>query len=99
MCACCKVWLACGHIAAAVQRVPAGLDAEVLVKALIQRTVRGDLCYEVDTVLTGNPQAGHQAITERLAEAFLGPDENNQLRDELKNMRPAGREEVPAYNR
>jgi hypothetical protein len=87
-----------------IPRLPAVLQphADDAIKALIKKTIIGDLDEEYETFLNNAPnRAGvtHQAVVQHLRDAFLGPDEGATLRDDLKTLKQQAREQIPTYNR
>ena len=89
------------EIKASSKRLPSGCDEDAFMKKLIAKTSRGELFEESerymnkftrDLVSWGN-------LTNHIIEAFLGPDEQEALREELKRVKQCPREDIPAFNR
>jgi hypothetical protein len=94
-----REWMAA--IRSSYRRVPPGKDDNVYVKKLIVRTTTAELFREVDNFLERNGRAAvaWEAVLDHVLEAFLGPDEQEALKDEVRNLRQGAREAIPAYNR
>ena len=95
-----RVWTRA--IAAAVQRVPPHLNADMCIRKLVEATAREDLLDEYEVFMAQQANRGqvtHLAIRAHLLGAFLGPDEANVLKEEVKSMRQAARDDIPRYNR
>ena len=84
-------------------RVPAAVNANSYMLALIKKTASDDLLEEIeDYERTQAAQAaavGHAAMRVHIAASFLGPDEQNVLKEELKNLRQTAREDLQRYSR
>ena len=93
-----RVWIAA--IKAAKKRAPAA-SVEKHIISLILHTARGELYEEIDNCLNarGRDVCSSEEVLKHVLDSFLGPDEEETLRDELKRMKQAGREDIPAYNR
>lgn len=87
-------------IAAAAHRVPQGQNADDFVIGVMKATATDDLFDELEAHLrqAQNPVT-HVQLRDHLDAAFLGPDEANVLKDEVKNIRQGQREELPRFNR
>jgi hypothetical protein len=88
-------------IRSSCRRVPPGRHEDTYVKKLIVRTATSELFREVDNFLerNGRAVASWEAVLDHVLEAFLGPDEQEALKDEVRNLRQGAREAIPAYNR
>ena len=85
---------------AAEARVPDREDPNLYLKKLMTETSQSDLFEEIEAYLNenGRGQAQAPAVLQYILEAFLGPDEQEALRDEVKKIRQGSREIIPAYN-
>jgi hypothetical protein len=98
-----RKWLA--NIHAAIHRVPQGGDVERHILQLIEKTATEDLLDEIEAFSrhqqAANPpvQVTHAALRAHIQTAFLGPDEANVLKDELRSIKQTQREDVPRFNR
>ena len=95
-----REWLRCLHEAGT--SVPPGMGNDSAGKALIKATSRGHLYAEYLSFLNRqlNPAAVPVAqVLAHLSEAFLGPDEDAVLKEDVKGMRQGEREDLCAYNR
>ena len=92
-----------------INRIQVNADQAILnrerayMHALIEATARGEVYEEYEVCLNGHP-GGRDAtpvddIMQHLLDAFLGPDECEALKDEIKKTKQGGREEIPAFNR
>lgn len=82
-------------------RAPAN-GTQYYVRRLLTKTCRGDLFEEVERYLCSvgdRDLCTWEEILEHVLAAFLGPDESEALKDELKRVKQGPREEIPAYNR
>ena len=82
--------------------LPAGFDANWCIKRLMTLTARGDLQEELENFIAIQPNQAniaHQALTNHISHAFLGPDEAETLKSEVKCMKQGVREQIPAFNR
>ena len=88
-------------IRAAAKRVPDQSTVNSYMKKLISRTSCGDLFEEVEVALNKDDRdlAVWTEVIDHILDAFLGPDEQDTLRDELKKMKQGAREDIPAFNR
>ena len=88
-------------IRAAKPRVPHNENKSEYLKKLISRTARGDLFDETEVYLNKHDRvlATADEILQHILDSFLGPDEQDALRDDVKSIKQAPREEIPAYNR
>ncbi len=84
------------RIEASVARVPQGQDVNAYIRRLIVATATDDLLEEAETV---DAAQGHDVLRQHLADSFLGPDEANVLKENVKLIRQSQRENVPHYNR
>ena len=93
-----RTWIR--SVKAAQKRAPSD-SKDHCVKLLILKTSRGELFEEIDDFMNKNDRdlVDPDTILSHVLEAFLGPDEQDALRDELKKVRQAPREDIPAYNR
>ena len=67
---------------------------------LATKTSRGELREELERYKTANAQATQiEPLLEHLLVNFLGPDEGEALKEEVKKVRQGPSEEVPAYCR
>ena len=87
-----RVWIRA--IREANARAPAN-GTEYYVKRLITKTCRGCYLYPVGD----RDLCTWEEILEHVLAAFLGPDESEALKDELKRVKQGPWEEIPAYNR
>ena len=87
-------------IKCAYHRAPE-LDRDYYVKKLISKTSRGDLFEEIELFLnsTDRELATAADIVAHVLNSFLGPDEQDALRDEVKAIKQGQNEEIPAFNR
>jgi hypothetical protein len=90
----------------AVRIIPQNINDNLAVQGLINATARGDVEEEYQVMIAGQMALGiirgaigHQAILNHIQLAFLGSDEAEALKEELKTTKQSAREEVPAYNR
>ena len=88
-------------IKAAQPRVPDDEDDDSYLKKLIAKTSRGDLFDATENFLNkrGRAATTASALLKHILDSFLGPDEQETLKDEVKNIKQGPREEIPAYNR
>ena len=97
---CVREWLR--QIDAAEKRVPHGGVhsplAEEYIRTLMKRTATGELLEALEQQEDHDPEITQQQIRQQLGVVFLGPDEPNVLKDNVKTMRQ-GRDDVQAYNR
>ena len=91
------------NIFATINRVPQGQNAEDYVIELIKETATGDLLDEVEAFMqaeaTAMRAATVQSIRTHVNNTFLGPDEANQLKDKVRDIKQSAREDIPAFNR
>jgi hypothetical protein len=89
------------NIRAASKRVPEQEQSRNYMIKLICKTARGDLFEEIDSIMNkgDRDRIEWKKIVEDILEAFLGPDEQDALRDELKKIKQGAREEIPEFNR
>ena len=95
-----RVWIR--GINSAVARVPNGQNIDTYINQLMVRTAVEDLLEEVEGQLNqALPGAvvPHQQILQHVNGAFLGPDEANVLKEDVKALRQGQREDLPRYNR
>lgn len=95
-----RVWLRA--VQAAVPRVPAHLDADTCIRKLMEATAREDLQEEFEVFMgqqANRAQVQHDAIRAHLLQSFLGPDEQNVLKEEVKHLKQASRDDLPRFNR
>ena len=94
-----RVWLR--RIGQAEHRVPQGVNANSYMLALIKKTAQDDLLEEIEEHERAQAPAvvGHAAMRVHVAASFLGPDEQNVLKEALKNLRQTAREDLQHYNR
>ena len=86
----------------ALPRVPPNMGVDIYMRELISQTCQDELFDENEAFL--NNANNRAAITyphllDHLLESFLGPDEVDVLKDEVKKVKQGQREEIPAYNR
>lgn len=89
------------HIHKASGRLPANVNNDSYMCTLMSDTSTEDLAEALDTINAanvGNPLPWAQVLAQINAE-FLGPDEANSLKEDLRSMRQSAREDVPGYNR
>ena len=93
-----REWLR--SISASVHRVPQGQNVDNFVIAVMKATCSGDLLDEIESHLrAAQAIVTHAQLRAHVNESFLGPDEANVLKDEVKVMNQGQREELPAFNR
>lgn len=88
-------------IQAAESRVPERASVDLYLKALIKKTTKGEANREQDSLLRnrGRDTVTAAELLDHMQQAFLGPDEREALKDEVKRTKQGPREEIPAYNR
>jgi len=98
-----RKWLAA--LGSAVFRVPAGRDVDRYLRKLVQRTALEDLLEEVESFERRQAAAvppvvvTHAGLRGHIQQAFLGPDEANVLKEELRATKQTQCEDVPRFNR
>jgi hypothetical protein len=94
-----REWIA--SVRSSGRRIPQGKGEDDYIKKLMVRTCSGDLFREIDNYMEKNNRdlVSWKPIIDHILEAFLGPDENEALEDELKKIKQGGREDIPAFNR
>lgn len=87
-------------IRGAKPRVPLEQCHHRYMTKLASKTSRGELHKELERFKTANAQAIQiEQLLEHLLDSFLGPDEAEALKDEVKKVRQAPREEIPTFCR
>lgn len=89
------------EIKASSKRLPNGCDEDAFIKQLIAKTSRGELFDETERYLNKHTRGlvSWANLLNHVIEAFLGPDEQEALREELKRVKQSPREDIPAFNR
>lgn len=87
------------NISSCVHRVPQGQNEDLFVISVTKATASGDLLDEIEQFLRNQPNANQAELRDHINASFLGPDEANVLKDELKSIRQGQREEIPNFNR
>lgn len=92
-------WLREIHKASA--RVPAGQNADQYVQKLMVATSTEDLLEVIEEHIAAQApaQVPHAQLRQHVNQEFLGPDEANVLKEDVKCMHQGAREEIPRYNR
>ena len=93
-----RYWLR--NIGKAVDRVPAGQNVDSYLYKLMCATATDDLLDEVELQRQPlQPPPPHLQVRAHVTLSFLGPDEGNVLKEDLKRAKQGQRETVPTFNR
>ena len=77
------------QIRAAISCVLQGLKHDIYIKRLITRTCKDNLFDEYEAFMNAaanRAAVSHQEVLQHILEAFLGPDESEALKEEIKKI-------------
>ena len=81
-----------------MHQLPHSVNGDIFLMRLISKTAQGKLFEEIETFLNKNGRnaMGYHETLAHTLEAFLGPEEQDALKEELRKVKHSQRQDIPA---